>query len=60
MSENLKKQLDNLSEENFEEILFPLNSLRNRLVDEIRIYTDLNYKNENGENTLARNKKYYE
>ncbi|MCC5669930.1 hypothetical protein LC653_40535 [Nostoc sp. CHAB 5784] len=60
MCENLKQQLDNLSKEDLEEILSPLNSLITRLVGEIKIYTDLNCKNENGENTLVQNKQNYD
>ncbi|MEH2173645.1 hypothetical protein [Nostoc sp.] len=60
MSEMLRKQLDNLSKEDLDTILSPLNSLINKLKHEITIFTELNCKDENGENSLAKNKEYYQ
>lgn len=60
MSEILKQQLDNLSDEDLNKILFPLNSLIQRIKNEITVYTDLNCKDKTGENTLAQNKEFYQ
>ncbi|MEH2123830.1 MAG: hypothetical protein V7K44_05405 [Nostoc sp.] len=56
----LNQQLDNLSKEDLDTILSPLNSLINKLKHEITICTELNCKDENGENSLAKNKEHYQ